>query len=66
MITIKGSIGVGYAGCNKEFEYTLKDLGISDEEWGGMSSAEKSATLDTTLDDEIGNVLDASIWVEGE
>lgn len=65
-IVIKGNIGIGYYGANHKYEYTLEDLGITQDEWLDMNEKEREAFLDGILDTEIGNTLDAAIWVEGE
>lgn len=68
MIKIKGSVNVGhsYTGSNGNFEYTLEEVGLTEEMWEGMSENEKQDTLDSILDTEISNTLDAGIWVEDE
>ena len=32
-IVIKGNIGIGYYGANHKYEYTLEDLGYTEQEW---------------------------------
>ena len=65
-IVIKGSIGFGYSGANHKYEYTLEDLGYTEQEWLKLSKTEKDKFLDSLLEDELSNVLDAAFWVEGE
>ena len=65
-IVVKGSIGIGYSGANRKYEYTLEDLGYTEEDWLKMSQAEKDKFLDSLLEEELINVLDASFWVEGD
>lgn len=67
-IVIKGCVNVGhsYTGANGNFEYDIEDLGITQDEWLDMNSKERESFLDGILDTEIGNTLDAAIWVEGE
>ena len=65
-IVIKGSIGIGYSGANHKYEYTLEDLGYTEQEWLKLSKSEKDDFLDSVLENELSNVLDASFWVEGE
>ena len=65
-IVIKGNIGIGYSGANHKYEYTLEDLGYTEQEWLKLSKTEKDEFLDSLLEDELNNVLDASFWVEGE
>ena len=65
-IVIKGSIGIGYYGANHKYEYTLEDLGYTEQEWLKLSKTEKDEFLDNLLEEELTNVLDASFWVEGE
>ena len=65
-IVIKGSIGVGFYGANRKYEYTLEDLGYTEQEWLKLSKTEKDEFLDSLLEDELNNVLDAAFWVEGE
>ena len=65
-IVIKGNIGIGYYGANHKYEYTLEDLGYTEQEWLKLSKTEKGEFLDSLLEDELNNVLDASFWVEGE
>ena len=65
-IVIKGNIGIGYNGAKHKYEYTLEDLGYTEQEWLKLSKTEKGEFLDSLLEDELSNVLDASFWVEGE
>lgn len=65
-IKIKGKISIGYSTASRTFEFTPSDLGMTDEDWLDLSDKERQEVLDECLDTEIGNVLDASIWVEGE
>ena len=65
-IVIKGKIGIGYSNASRTFEFTLSDIGMSDEEWLELSNKEQQVLLDKCLDTEISEVLDAAIWVEGE
>ena len=67
-IVIKGCVDVGhtYTGTNGHFEYDLEDLGITPEDWLDMDSKQRKEFLDDILNTEIGNTLDAAIWVEGE
>ena len=65
-IVIKGNIGIGYHGANHKYKYTLEDLGYTEQEWLKLSKTEKDEFLDSLLEDELSNVLDASFWVEGE
>ena len=65
-IVIKGNIGIGYSGANHKYEYTLEDLGYTEQEWLKLSKSEKDEFLDNVLENELSNVLDASFWVEGE
>ena len=65
-IVIKGNIGIGYYGANHKYEYTLEDLGYTEQEWLKLSETEKDEFLESLLEDELSNVLDASFWVEGE
>ena len=65
-IVIKGNIGIGYSGANHKYEYTLEDLGYTEQEWLKLSKTEKDEFLDSVLENELSNVLDASFWVEGE
>lgn len=65
-IVIKGNIGIGYNGANHKYEYTLEDLGYTEQEWLKLSKTEKGEFLDNLLEEELTNVLDASFWVEGE
>ena len=65
-IVIKGNIGIGYCGANHKYEYTLEDLGYTEQEWLKLSKTEKDEFLDSVLENELGNVLDAAFWVEGE
>lgn len=65
-IVIKGHIGIGYHGANHKYEYTLEDLGYTEQEWLKLSKTEKDEFLDSVLENELSNVLDASFWVEGE
>ena len=65
-IVIKGSIGIGYSGANREYEYTLEDLGYTEQEWLKLSKTEKDKFLDSLLEEELTNVLDAAFWIEGE
>lgn len=65
---IKGSVNVGhsYTGSNGDFEYTLEDLRVTQEEWDSWSDNERQDFLDSILDTEISNTLDAAIWVEDD
>ena len=65
-IVIKGNIGIGYNGANHKYEYTLEDLGYTEQEWLKLSKTEKDEFLDNLLEEELTNVLDASFWIEGE
>ena len=65
-IVIKGNIGIGYCGANHKYEYTLEDLGYTEQEWLKLSKTEKDEFLDSVLENELSNVLDAAFWVEGE
>ena len=65
-IVIKGSIGIGYYGANHKYEYTLGDAGYTEQERLKLSETEKDEFLESLLEDELSNVLDASFWVEGE
>ena len=65
-IVIKGNIGIGYDGANHKYEYTLEDLGYTEQEWLKLSKTEKDKFLDSLLEEELTNVLDASFWIEGE
>lgn len=65
-IVIKGKISIGYSTASRTFEFTPSDLGMTDEDWLGLSDKERQKILDECLDTEIGNVLDAAIWVEGD
>ena len=65
-IVVKGNIGIGYYGANHKYEYTLEDLGYTEQEWSEMSQSEKDEFLANLLEEELSNVLDASFWVEGD
>ena len=67
-IVIKGCVNVRhtYTGTNGNFEYDIEDLGITQDEWLDMNEKEREAFLDGILNTEIGNTLDAAIWIEGE
>ena len=65
-IVIKGKISIGCSTASRTFEFTPSDLGMTDEDWLDLSDKEQQEVLDECLDTEIGNVLDAAIWVEGE
>ena len=65
-IVIKGCIGIGYHGANHKYEYTLEDLGYTEQEWLKLSKTEKDEFIDNLLEEELTNVLDASFWIEGE
>ena len=65
-IVIKGNIGIGYDGANHKYEYTLEDLGYTEQEWLKLSKTEKDKFLDNLLEEELTNVLDAAFWIEGE
>ena len=65
-IVIKGNSGLGYYGANRKYEYTLEDLGYTEQEWLKLSKTEKDKFLDNLLEEELTDVLDASFWVEGE
>lgn len=64
-IKICGAIGVGY-GSDQKFEYNLEDLSLTLDEWKFLSVEDKKEFLDSVLETEIQNCLDASIWIEGE
>ena len=65
-LKIKGSISIGYPQAKRTFEFDLSELGLTDQEWLELSEDKRNTILDEVLDTEIGNVLDVSIWVEGE
>lgn len=65
-IKIKGHIGIGYSGENHKYEYTIEELGYTEQEWLALSKEEQDEFLDNVLENELSNVLDASFWVEGE
>ena len=67
-VKIKGCVNVGhtYTGTNGNFEYNLEDVGITPEDWLDMDSKQREEFLDDILNTEIGDTLDAAIWVEGE
>lgn len=65
-IKIKGHIGIGYLGANHKYEYTIEELGYTEQEWLDLSKEEQDEFLDNMLENELSNVLDASFWVEGE
>lgn len=65
-IKIKGHIGIGFYGANHKYEYELDDLGFTEEEWLDLSQKEKDEFLNELLETELGNVLDAAFWEEGE
>lgn len=65
-IKIKGHIGIGYSGANHKYEYTIEELGYTEQEWLDLSKEEQDEFLDNVLENELSNVLDASFWVEGE
>ena len=65
-LKIKGSISIGYSQAKRTFEFDLSELGLTDQEWLELSEDKRNTILDEVLDTEIGNVLDVSIWVEGE
>ena len=64
-IVIKGSIGIGY-GSDQKFEYSLEDLSLTPDKWKFLSAEDKEGVLDTILETEIQNCLNAGIWIEGE
>ena len=64
-IKICGAIGIGY-GSDQEFEYSLEDLSLTLDEWKFLSVEDKKEFLDSVLETEIQNCLDAGIWIEGE
>ena len=64
-IKICGAIGIGY-GSDQKFEYSLEDLSLTPDEWKFLSAEDKEEFLDTGLETEIQNCLDAGIWIEGE
>lgn len=63
-IKIKGHIGIGYSGAKHKYEYTLEDLGYTEEDWLDLSKEDQNNFLDNLLETELSNVLDASFWVE--
>ena len=65
-IVIKGKISIGYSNASRTFEFTPSDLCMSDKEWLELSNEEQQEVLDECLNKEISDVLDATIWVEGE
>ena len=65
-LKIKGSISIGYSQAKRTFEFDLSELGLTDQEWLELSEDKRNTILGEVLDTEIGNVLDVSIWVEGE
>lgn len=65
-VKIKGHIGIGFYGANHKYEYTLEDLGFTEDEWYNLSNKEKDEFLDELLENELTNVLDASFWEESE
>lgn len=65
-IKIKGHIGIGDYGANHKYEYTIEELGYTEQEWLALSKEEQDEFLDNVLENELSNVLDASFWVEGE
>lgn len=65
-IKIKGHIGIGYSGANYKYEYTIEELGYTEQEWLDLSKEEQDEFLDNVLENELSNMLDASFWVEGE
>ena len=50
-IVIKGNIGIGYYGANHTYEYTLEDLGYTEQEWLKLSKTEKDEFLDNLLEE---------------
>ena len=64
-IVICGAIGIGY-GSDQKFEYNLEDLSLTLDEWKFLSVEDKKEFLDSVLETEIQNCLDAGIWIEGE
>ena len=64
-IKICGAIGIGY-GSDQKFEYNLEDLSLTLDEWKFLSGEDKKEFLDSVLETEIQNCLDAGIWIEGE
>lgn len=65
-IKIKGHIGIGYPDANHKYEYTIEELGYTEQEWLALSKEEQDEFLDDILENELSNVLDASFWAEGE
>lgn len=65
-LKVKGSISIGYSQAKRTFEFNLDEVGLTDEEWLELSENERERVLDEILDNELSNVLDANIWVEGE
>ena len=65
-IVLKGNLGIVYYGANHKSDNTLEDLGYTEQEWLKLSETEKDEFLDSLLEEELTNVLDASFWVEGE
>ena len=64
-IKICGAIGIGY-GSDQKFEYSLEDLSLTLDQWKFLSVEDKKEFLDSVLETEIQNCLDAGIWIEGE
>ena len=64
-IKICGAIDIGY-GSDQKFEYSLEDLSLTLDEWKFLSVEDKKEFLDSVLETEIQNCLDAGIWIEGE
>lgn len=65
-LKVKGSISIGYSHTKRTFEFNLDEVGLTDEEWLELSESERENILDDLLDNELSNVLDAAIWIEGE
>ncbi|MEG2707339.1 MAG: hypothetical protein RR959_08360 [Erysipelotrichaceae bacterium] len=65
-LKVKGSISIGYSQTKRTFEFDLDEVGLTDEEWLELLESEREKILDELLDNEVSNVLDAAIWVEGE
>ena len=65
-LKIKGIISIGYSQATQRFELNLDDIGLTESEWFELTEDERNTILDEILDNELGNVLDTAIWVEGE
>ena len=59
-------MSIGYSQATQRFELNLDDIGLTESEWFELTEDERNTILDETLDNELGNVLDTAIWVEGE